>query len=722
MDALVEVTNRGRRYRLSYDELATGGARIQQMLHEFYELGVSLQCLCNPDRPVPMHLRRVRIRPPSYAVVTNPYHEHAVGCPRYHGMNTRADVQNSADYASNNDDKVNRLHDTLNGSDGQIEAVETEWTKRGIFVPSLEQLNDAQREAATHKDGPCIVIAAAGSGKTAMLIARIKYLIDSGVSPRRILACTFTRKAAHEMKTRLVDLVGDHGKSVTIGTIHSIAYRMVMPQLGDTWTVVPEPTWLIEQVLEESSDYNKYGVGPIMKPTDAVLGVYKAKADALSPHQVEGALGKVYAAYEVLKTERKQMDFEDLLLHAIRLFRNQPAFSNLWRNRWDYVLVDEFQDTNTAQWLFLLELVQKSENLFVVGDDWQSVYGFRGARPGLMGEFMKRFPQTKKVFLTTNYRSHDLIVDLGSRVIELNRGHQIHKRVVANREVSEHAITQVVTVETDVEEARFVAAEIAQLHKRYPKVPWHEYAVLYRTNIQSRLYEEALAERGIPYHVVGDTHFYEHRDVKVILDYLRTTQDTSDPAVWGHLLNRPKRFIPIAVVKEVQQGGWDAVVKHPKCQSFVRTIRDLAKHTAPSEAIRWLVDTQAGLIRQQDDDEPIKWMDSLIASASRYRTIPEFLRYVEWIIERSKAPKDDAVQLMTVHKSKGLEWRTVFVAGLAEGLLPHKKSRAGEALREETRLCYVAITRAQENLYLLAAKKYGDKERELSRFVRALQG
>ena len=255
-----------------------------------------------------------------------------------------------------------------------------------------------------------------------MLIARIKLLIDNGVSPRRILACTFTRKASHEMKTRLVDLVGARGKEVTIGTIHSIAYRMLLPQLDKGWTVVSEPSWLIEQVLDEPGPYNKHGVGPLMKPTDAALGVYKAKADALWPEQVEGELGKVYAAYEALKTERKQMDFEDLLLHAIRLFRDDPQFAQRWRNRWDYVLVDEFQDTNTAQWLFILELVKRTPNLFVVGDDWQSIYSFRGARPGLMGEFMKQFPQAKKVFLTTNYRSHDLIVDLGNRVIELNRG------------------------------------------------------------------------------------------------------------------------------------------------------------------------------------------------------------------------------------------------------------------------------------------------------------
>ncbi|MCL6598918.1 MAG: UvrD-helicase domain-containing protein [Alicyclobacillus macrosporangiidus] len=717
----VEIRSGSRSHRVSYDTLMSGGAQVQRMLHEYYELGADLRCLCNPERPVPMHLRRVRIRPPSYVVVTNPYSEHHPDCPRFHIVPPRPGERKRPSDAFRDEYKVPLPTSTENASQRQIGAIESRSTKRGMFVPSLDQLNEAQREAATHVDGPCIVIAAAGSGKTAMLIARIKYLIDSGVNPERIVACTFTKKAAGEMKGRLVEAVGPKGKPVTIGTIHSVAYRMVLPQLGDEWKVVPEPYWLIEQVLEEPNEYNRHGVGPVMNPSEAVLAVFKAKADALLPGQVPEPLGKVYAAYEALKVERKQLDFEDLLMHAIRLFRSDTKFAMHWRNRWDYVLVDEFQDTNTAQWLFLLELVERTKNLFVVGDDWQSIYGFRGARPGLIAEFMRQFPQAKKVFLTVNYRSHDLIVELGNRVIQLNRGHQVQKRVVANREMPDHAVTQVITVETDVEEARFVAEEIERMRKRHPDVPWHEYAVLYRTNIQSRVYEEALAERGIPYHVVGDTHFYEHRDVQVILDYLRTTQDTSDPSVWGHLLNRPKRFIPISVAREVQQAGWEAVVQHEKCRSFVHTIESLKKIPNPGKAIQWLVQTQKGLIRQQDEDEPIKWVDALIASASRYRTIPEFLRFVDWIIEKSKEPKDDAVQLMTIHKSKGLEWTTVFVAGLAEGLLPHKKSRAGESLREETRLCYVAITRAKENLYLLAAKQYGDKERQLSRFVKALQ-
>lgn len=718
----------GRNYRITYGELAHGDSQLQQLLHELYEAHADLKCMCQ-DKPVPMHIRRIRIRPPTYCLVTNKYYQHTETCTR----NREAFRDRTSDTRpSTQNDYSPIVPENGSWTPKEIPATETEQDvehsrmtamigERGMFLSGVEQLSPAQREAAKHKDGPCIVVAAAGSGKTTMLISRIKFLIDSGVQSDRILACTFTRKAADEMKARLVRSIGQNGKQVMIGTIHSIAYRMVMPQLGHGWTVMSEPSWLIEQVLEPVGSHNPFGVGKILAPADAILGVYRAKADALWPMQVDGALGKVYKAYEKLKSERKKLDFEDLLLHAVRLFQTRPDFAEQWRERFDYVLVDEFQDVNQVQWMFLCELVKKTQNICVVGDDWQSIYGFRGARPGLMREFLRQFPDAKKVVLSTNYRSHDLIVDLGNRVITLNRGHQMEKHVQANRGISESAVVQVVTVKSDVEEARFVANEIRQLKEQLPEVPYNEYTVLYRTNIQSRVYEEALAEQGIPYTIVGDTHFYESRDVKVILDYLRTVCDKSDPALWGPLINRPKRFVPNTVVREVQQGGWEAVQNHEKCQVFVKTITQLEKHTVPADAIRWLLESVSGLVKPHDDSEPIKWVDSLTQSATRFETVPQFLRYVNWVIERSKAPKQDAVQLMTIHRSKGLEFETVFLAGVAEGLLPHKKSMDEEGIREETRLCYVAITRARENLYLLSSEMYSDTAFEVSRYIKVLQ-
>ncbi|KPV45662.1 ATP-dependent helicase [Alicyclobacillus ferrooxydans] len=728
MGTWIRATVGRRNFKLAYADLIQGDAATQELLHELYEARAEVACMCD-DKPIPMHIRRIRIRPPTYCLVTNKHHQHAESCfrgnrPLTTSKSIPSTLRDDAPEVPNK--QIQMISATSITADDYSDHTfnpDISRDERRTFVPNVVELNAGQREAAIHKDGPCIVVAAAGSGKTAMLIARMSLLVENSVKPERILACTFTRKAADEMKDRLVAVLGSRGNQITIGTIHSIAYRMVMPQLGQGWSVVTEPSWLIEQVLESpGGSHNRHGVGKILAQNEATLGVCRAKANALWPMQVDGALGKVYKAYENLKLEKKKLDFEDLLLHAVRLFQTRPDLAQQWQNRFDYVLVDEFQDVNQIQWLFLCELVKKTRNLCVVGDDWQSIYGFRGARPALMQSFLRQFPNAKKVVLSMNYRSHDLIVDLGNRVIELNQGHQIEKRVQANRGISESAVVQIVTVQSDVEEARFVANEIQQMKERWPEVPYNEYAVLYRTNIQSRVYEEALAERGIAYQIVGDSHFYESRDVKVILDYLRMVCDKSDPTLWGPLINRPKRFVPNAVVRDVQQGGWEAVKNHEKCQAFIRTITELEKHLSPADAIRWLVEAEPGLVRSQDDLEPIKWVDSLIHSATRYETIPEFLRFVDWVIEWSQSPKRDAVQLMSIHRSKGLEFETVFVTGLVEGLLPHKKSLTEEGVREETRLCYVAITRARENLYLLSSETYGDTAFEMSRYIKALQG
>jgi len=754
----IRANTSGRHFRITYDELKQSDSQLQNLLHELYEEQADIACMCQ-DKPVPMHIRRIRLRPRAYCLVTNKHYEHAESCPR-NGKAIRVptpvlppstQIDGSSSIASNYHIQISKMAEgDLSTPSSDVDRFEPQ---RGMWVPSLEQLNSAQREAATHKEGPCIVVAAAGSGKTAMLIERIKFLVDSGVQPDRILACTFTRKAADEMKARLVHRLGETGKQgnretgkqgnretgkqgnretgkqgnretgkqVTIGTIHSVAYRMVMPQMGDEWDVIPEPSWLIEQVLERAGSHNPHGVGNILPPSEAIFGVYRAKSDALWPMQVDGPLGKVYKAYENVKTERKKLDFEDLLLHAVRLFQTRPDFAEQWQTRFDYVLVDEFQDVNQVQWVFLCELVKRTRNICVVGDDWQSIYGFRGARPELMSAFIRQFPDAKRVVLSTNYRPNDLIIELGNRVIALNRGYQIEKQVRASRGISESAVVQVVTVKTDVEEAGFVANEIKQHREQFPNIPYNEFAVLYRTNIQSRVYEEALAEQEIPFQIIGDTHFYESHTVKVILDYLRTACDKSDPALWGPLINRPKRFVPNAVVREVQEGGWETAQNHLKCQAFVKTIQQLEEHTLPADAIRWLLESVSGLVKSHDDSEPIKWVDSLIQSASLFETVPEFLKYVDWVIERSKTSKQDAVQLMTIHRSKGLEFETVFVAGLAEGLLPYKKSLDENGIREETRLCYVAITRARENLYLLSSEIYSGKTFELSRFIKILQ-
>ncbi|MFX4303621.1 ATP-dependent helicase [Alicyclobacillus tolerans] len=588
-------------------------------------------------------------------------------------------------------------------------------------MPKLQELNPAQQEAAQHKDGPCLVVAAAGSGKTAMLMARIQYLIEScHVQPKKILACTFTRKAAEEMRIRLAKLIGvEAAEEVTISTLHAVAYQMVRGVYAADWKLQADTSWLVERVLEPAGPYNTHGIGPVMKLSEAIAEIARAKADLRVP-QADSLLGKVYYAYEALRQEKKCYGMEDMLQDAVRLLRSREEMRQLWQNRWDYVMVDEFQDTNWAQWQLLLGLSERTHNLFAVGDDWQAIYGFRGARPELMQTFLNTFPETKVVHLIMNYRSHELIVELGQRVIALNRGYQLEKQVIAARDM-EDAVVQAVQVKNEVEEASFIVTEIRRRHQKHPELPWQQMAILYRSNLQSQIFEEALEEADIPYQVVGDKHFYESYVVKGLLDYLRALNPYAEPQVWGKLINRPNRKIPRSVVTEVTERGWVSMMEHPKCKPFsdvLRALGKVAEQGGPGGALQWLVQNVPELIPESMQGE--SWLDTFILSARRFGQLHEYLRYVDRMVEKGRKQKGNAVCLSTLHKSKGLEYHTVFLAGMVEGVFPHRRSTTPEELREETRLCYVGITRAKENLFLLSAKHYGGDAKVTSRFIRAL--
>lgn len=710
MEGWIEAKTAGRAFRITYAQLNANGMGISRILHQLYEERATLDCMCR-HIPVPMHIRRIRVHPPSYCLVTNPGHDHARTCPRHH-LHIKDEGSGSG---------RDHSHTTQN-SRGTSNRSTDITTGRGFILPGIDQLNEAQQSAATHKDGPCLVVAAAGSGKTAMLIARIKFLVESGVQPERIVACTFTAKAVGEMKARLKTVLGNTARRVTIATMHSLARRMIWSYFGDEWDLREEPSWLMEQVLKDPTDSNPHGVGKLMTPEDAMSAIRRAKTNGLRADQLRNPEARVYAAYQAAMRDHHILDFEDLLLEAIGRFQWDESFQKEWRERWDYVLVDEFQDTNPLQWQFLLELTKVKHNLFTVGDDWQCIYQFRYSKPELMKEFIRVFPQAKQVFLTINYRSNDAIVDLGNDVIQLNEGYQIPKRVQASRPTSDNAIIQTVVAENEADEANGVAEEIQRLHSLMPNIPYRDYAILYRTNVQSRLYAETLSDRNIPHHIVGDKHFYESGDIKVVLDYLRAAAG-HDPKVWFRsVINRPRRFIKREEITQLEGAGWEAITVTPKCQGLVDTIHGLQRFTLPADAIRWLVTTTKDLVRQPKEDEPIKWIEALINSASRHKSIAEFLQYVDWVLQNSKEkPQRDAVQLMTIHQSKGLEFQTVFVVGMAEGLLPHKNASDPSSLREETRLCYVAITRAKENLYLSRAKRYGDQELPPSIYFETLQ-
>ncbi|MHB1681270.1 MAG: ATP-dependent helicase [Bacilli bacterium] len=682
-------------------------------LEPLWREGAKIECLC--VRPsVAMHVRRYG-DPPRYCFVDNAHQQvnHAPGC-----LQTRLKVAHTEVLFTLVDRERERSPHRPPTQPAAPTHHESTPRKELSGVPKIEDLSEQQQEAATHREGPCIVLAAAGSGKTSMVLSRVRHLIEQGVPASGIAAVTFTKKAAQEMKTRL-EQETKQASTVFVGTMHSMAYRMVMSERPG-WKILTDPAAVIERILQSPVDPSRHRLGPVMALSDAVRQVAAAKAAGQDVSDLEDPLRAIYLAYEAIKMESKRLDFEDLMQLAVTRFRENDAFAAKWRSTWRYVMVDEFQDTNPVQWLFLQELVRDTHNLLVVGDDYQSIYGFRGASPNIMRAFTRVYPQAQRVVLTQNYRSHNLIVDLSNRVMALNRGKQIDKRVIAGRTASAESLLDLIELESDTHEAEWVANEIDVMHKRRPEMPYHEYAVLYRTNNQSRVYEEALADRNVPYQVVGDRHFYESENVQTLLRYLRTAVDTSDASVWGPILNRPFRFLSRDKIDALVKEGWPACVREPFCKSLVHVmhqLQEVQEVQKPGEALEKLVDELPDLVRQPDDEGAVRWIDSLIASARRFDTIPAFLRFVDWVIEKSKEPKEDAVQLMTIHKSKGLEFETVFLTGLVEGVLPHKNAIEEGGVDEETRLCYVAMTRAKENLVLLAAKRYGDTVLPMSRYV-----
>lgn len=698
---------------LAFDRIQPGGVWNAVILRQVRESGGALYCLC-ADPPIRMHIRMEKQGATiAMELATDAAHAgaHHPDCPA-----AKAPVWSAPAFSKLVGKTVAKTSRVRPEAVAAITPpTDGVWREKS----ALTRLNDAQRAAAAHGDGPALVIAAAGSGKTAMLIARIGLLLARGVNPRQMAACTFTTRATAEMEERLQRVLGC--VPVTVGTMHSLAFRMVMPAYPDDWRMVSDSAWMVQKATEPPHPtHNPHGLGRVtLDVRDGQAAISLAKANGLQPAQVPGEVGELYAAYEAIKRDAKRLDFDDLLLEAVRLFRESASFAATWQGKWTHVLVDEFQDTNLVQWQFLQALAAHHRNLFAVGDDWQSIYGFRGARPELMRAFSDVYPDAMIFRLETNYRSHDLIVDLGSQIIERNRDRQLDKQVVAHRQATDTAIAQVVTVADEAEEAVWVVREIEKSRRERPTVPLSEYAILYRINVQSRAFEEALTEADLPYQLVGDTHFYESRDVQTLLAYLRTALDVSNPDIWIPILNRPMRYLSRETRERARRDGWNVLLHDEKGQAFAATIERLRTKDSPVEAIRWLIDTQEGIVRPSD--EPLQWIDSLVAAARKHDTYRSFLRYVDWVIEKSKEPKDDAVWLSTIHASKGLEFDTVFLVGLAEGLLPYKKAQTPVELAEETRLAYVAVTRAKENLHLLHARQYGETPMAPSSFLESLE-
>ncbi len=601
----------------------------------------------------------------------------------------------------------------------------------------LEGLNPVQREAVTHTEGPLLIVAGAGSGKTRVLTHRIAHLIrEHNISPFEILAITFTNKAADEMKHRVGALVGPVAEKMWVSTFHSACVRILRrdaDKLG-----YPKQFTIYDQAdARRLTGYviRDLGLDPKRFPPRSIHAtISAAKNDHLSADAYaeragviyERKIADVFREYQARLQRAGAMDFDDLLGNTVTLFQRHPDVLESYRRRFKHVLVDEYQDTNTVQNEMVLLLTKEHRNVCVVGDGDQSIYKFRGADMRNILEFENAFPDVTIVVLEQNYRSTQTILDAANAVIGNNLSRKPKElwtdRGDGNPIVRYHG-------DDEVDEAQWVTREIAKLHDG-GDMRWADIAVFYRTNAQSRVVEENLTRMGVPYKVIGGTRFYDRREIKDALAYLKAVINPQDEVSVKRILNTPKRGIGDSSIgkldaysssygvsftdalRQADAAGitGTAVKGIARYLELIDGVGELAAEDKPAPLLQALLDRSAYLIELQEErtiesESRLENLAELVGSAEEAEGIDQFLEQVGLVSDADEIDGDDSqVMLMTVHAAKGLEFPAVFIMGLEEGVFPHLRS-IGEPdeMEEERRLAYVAITRAQERLYLTHA-------------------
>lgn len=640
----------------------------------------------------------------------------------------------------------------------------------------IEELNESQRAAVLYGDGPSLVIAGAGSGKTRVLTYKIAYLLENGYNPWNILALTFTNKAAREMKERIARQVGEQrARYLWMGTFHSVFSRILRAEashIGFTsqFTIYDsaDSKSLLRSIIKEMGlDEKTYKPGSVqarisnaknhlVSPSGYAANkeAYEADAAAKMP-----AIRDIYSRYWERCRQAGAMDFDDLLVYTYILFRDFPEVLARYREQFRYVLVDEYQDTNYAQHSIVLQLTKENQRVCVVGDDAQSIYSFRGADIDNILYFTKIYPDTKVFKLEQNYRSTQTIVRAANSLIEKNE-RQIPKEVFSEKERGE--AIGVFQAYSDVEEGNIVTNKIAQLRREHD-YGYSDFAILYRTNAQSRVFEEALRKRSMPYKIYGGLSFYQRKEIKDIIAYFRLVVNPNDEEAFKRIINYPARGIGDTTVGKIIKAATDNNVSlwtvlcepitygltinkntHTKLQGFRELIEQFMTEVAEKNAyeIGTAIIRQSGIIndvcqdnspenlsRKENIEELVNGMNDFCAmrqeEGNTNVSLIDFLSEVSLLTDQDSDKEGDGekVTLMTVHSAKGLEFRNVFVVGLEENLFP--SGMAGDsprAMEEERRLFYVAITRAEEHCFLSFAKtrfRYGKMEfGSPSRFLR----
>lgn len=633
-----------------------------------------------------------------------------------------------------------------------------------------DKLNEPQREAVYHTDGPLLILAGAGSGKTRVLTHRIAYLIgERGVNPWNILAITFTNKAAEEMRQRVDKLVGFGAESVWVSTFHSACVRILrrfIDRLGyeNHFTIydTDDQKTLIKEVCRKVDVDTK-----VFKERSLLSAISSAKNEMILPDEFELNAGgdfakmkiaKVYREYEAQMRANNALDFDDLLVKTVQLLQTQPDVLESYQERFRYIMVDEYQDTNTVQFQLVSLLAGKYKNLCVVGDDDQSIYKFRGANIRNILDFEHEFPDAKVIKLEQNYRSTGNILNAANSVIANNRGRKEKSLWTEN---GEGELIRLRQFDTAFDEADFIGEDIKNAVRQGGS--YNDSAVLYRTNAQSRLLEEKFIAMNIPYKIVGGVNFYARREIKDLLAYLKTIDNGRDDVAVRRIINVPKRGIGLTTINRIQEsatergiGFYEALLAPELIAGVGRSATKLDSFAALIEYFKTLeeemnitdllqeVIEKTGYIEslENEDKEEAKTrkenIDELISKAATYEescqdkdekaTLSGFLEEVALVADIDSLDEDqEYVVLMTLHSAKGLEFPRVYLAGMEDGLFPGYMSiNAGdrEELEEERRLCYVGITRAEQELTLTSARRrmvHGETQyNPMSRFVKEI--
>ena len=613
---------------------------------------------------------------------------------------------------------------------------------------NLDTLNERQKEAVSITDGPLLVLAGAGSGKTKVLTTKVAYLVlDKNISPDNILAITFTNKAAKEMKDRILNMVGMIGYKIQISTFHSFGLAILKKHyeklgLSKNFTILDseDSNVVIKNILKDRNyDENYKSIRSIISNNKNALIDSNEFTRFVSSDYDELVLD-VYQRYEERLKRNNSVDFDDLLMLPIVLFRKYPNVLKEYQEQYKYILIDEYQDTNEAQYLLAKMISAKYKNICVVGDDSQSIYSWRGSNYKNILNFEKDYPDCKTVYLEQNYRSTKTIIEASNELIK-NNVHRKDKNLWTDNEEGVKIEYHIASNEKD--EAYYVIKEINNLINEGVKLS--DIAILYRTNAQSQNFEKELVLSNIPYKVIGSVYFYSRKEIKDLMAYLKLIYNKDDDVSLNRIINVPKRKIGKTTIDRLKEKAselnislYDAIDsgKELEFKNLIEELRNQKDEMTLANFIQLVLD-KTGLIKELENENTIE-SETRIENLNEFKTIAiqfeenygiisleDFLNEISLVADITEYKNNDGVTLMTVHSAKGLEFDNVFIVGLEESIFPHMNSfDSNEQLEEERRLCYVAITRAKKRLWLVNAEIrtiYGNKVKNPeSRFIKEI--